>query len=344
MSGVFLSYRRQDCDYAALLYAWLAERFGPQQVFWDQEDIDPGNDFRRVLSQHLHGCDALVALIGPGWSPSEWICREIAAALRRKVKLLPVLVGDVQALQSAALPKSIRKLAVLQALETRDPRFRARLLEVLDRVVPPSGPGVINDDLRARRLAELLRQQSDHRQEEALGLLFAGKIDQAHDVLEETFTLLMALLDFRPGDPELEVRLGFLYKDLAQAFEGTDSARFHRYAQSGLQVFEGLVERKLAPDVGASAWNGLGNMHFLGGDFERAVECSQRAVAIYPDYAYAWADLFRAYEGLAEKGNIDLAGLRHALERMKATGKDQPLVTASIAEYESSLRKWERQA
>jgi tetratricopeptide (TPR) repeat protein len=344
MSGVFLSYRRQDSDYAVLLYAWLAQRFGPEEVFWDREDIDPGKDFRRVLSQHLGGCEALVALIGPGWSPSEWIRREIGAALRRKVLVVPVLVGEAQALQSAALPKSIRKLAVLQALETRDLRFRARLMEVLDPVVPASGPAVTNEDLRTRRLAELLQQQTDHRQGEGLALLMAGKTEQALDVLDETFTLLMTLLDLRPGDPELETRLGFLYKDMAQAFEGSDRVRFDRYVQSGLQLFEGLVARKLGADVLAGAWNGLGNMHFLLGDFKRAVECSRRAVTILPGYAYAWGDLFLAYDGLAEHGEIDLVGLRQAVQQMKATGTEQPLVTSCVAEYESHLRKWERRA
>ena len=85
-------------------------------------------------------------------------------------------------------------------------------------------------------------------------------------------------------------------------------------------------------------------MHFLLGDFKRAVECYRRAVTILPDYAYAWGDLFLAYQGLAEHGEIDLVGLRQALEQMKATGTDQPLVTASVAEYESHLRKWVRRA
>src|SRR5262245_42973076 len=40
MPGVFLSYRRPETDYAVLLYAWLAERFGTPHVFWDREDID----------------------------------------------------------------------------------------------------------------------------------------------------------------------------------------------------------------------------------------------------------------------------------------------------------------
>ena len=70
MPGVFLSYRRPETDYAVLLYAWLAERFGPPHVFWDREDIDPGKDFPRVVSERLRDSEALVALVGPAWTPS----------------------------------------------------------------------------------------------------------------------------------------------------------------------------------------------------------------------------------------------------------------------------------
>ena len=58
MPGVFLSYRRPETDYAVLLYAWLAERFGTPNVFWDREDIDPGKDFRKVLSDRLADAEA----------------------------------------------------------------------------------------------------------------------------------------------------------------------------------------------------------------------------------------------------------------------------------------------
>ena len=71
-------------------------------------------------------------------------------------------------------------------------------------------------------------------------MIVDGKIDQASDVLNETFDLLMTLLEFNPGDPEIEVWLGFLYKDLAQVFRATNPVRFRRHVQSGLQLFEGL--------------------------------------------------------------------------------------------------------
>jgi tetratricopeptide (TPR) repeat protein len=342
VSRIFLSYRRQDSDYAVLLYAWLTERFGSEQVFWDREDIDPGKDFRRVLSQQLHRAQALVALIGPGWFPSPWIQHEITAALRRRLLILPVLVGDVANLAADGLPKGIRKLAVLQTLDTRDLRFRTRLIEALEGAVSSSAgqPGPV--DARARRLAELLRDQSDRRQEQALALLIDGKTVDALEVLNETFELLMALLDFRPDDTTLKIRLGFLYKDLAQAFESTNPGRFRRYVQCGQQIFEALVERKLPLDQRASAWNGLGNIHLLRGEFDQAVECSRRATMIQPSYAHAWADLFDAYEGQARNGKVDLAGLRRAFTRLRATAKGDHLLEAALPRFEASMRQWQR--
>jgi hypothetical protein len=130
--------------------------------------------------------------------------------------VLPVLVGETPNLQPNALPKSIRSLAVLQSLETRDLRFRDRLVTALEREVTRSSVEGSIDSVRVQRLTKLLRNQSDHRQSEALELIVAGKIDEASDGLNETFELLMTLLEFNPGDPDIEVRLGFLYKDLAR--------------------------------------------------------------------------------------------------------------------------------
>ena len=342
MPGVFLSYRRPETDYAVLLYAWLAERFGTPNVFWDREDIDPGKDFRKVLSDRLRDAEALVALIGPAWSPSPWIQKEIGAALRRKILVLPVLVGETPNLQPAALPKSIRSLAVLQTLETRDLRFRDRLVAALEREVSASVADESMDTVRIQRLTQLLRNQSDHRQAEALGLIVDGRVDEAEGVLDETFELLMTLLEFNPGDPEIEVRLGFLYKDLAQVFEKTDPVRSRRHVQSGMQLFEGLVKRKLSGDVAVSAWNGLGNMYLLAGDYERAIEYCGRATKLSPMYANAWADLFLAYVGQAESGKVDLPAMRRVFARLKATAKGDALLEREVPEYEALLGKWEK--
>ena len=347
MPGVFLSYRRKDGDFAVLLYAWLIERFGADRVFWDREDIDPGSDFREVLSGTLAKCDALVALIGPAWSPSPWIQREIGASLKRKILVLPVMLGDAARVEEASLPQPIRKLASLQTLETSDLRFRDRLLKSLDAVIGAPGRNeapAADDaahDLRARRLIELLREQIDRRQRRALELLVGDDTDQALDLLNETFDLVMALIDFQPGDRNLEMRLGYLYKDLAQVFHGRDRARFNRYIDSGLQTFQRLVELPLGDDDLASSWNGLGNMYLFRGDFDKAVECCRRAVQISPDYSYAWNDLFLGLEGQARNGKVNLPEMVRASERLKATSRGDALLAEQMDRVQASLREWQ---
>jgi tetratricopeptide (TPR) repeat protein len=173
-------------------------------------------------------------------------------------------------------------------------------------------------------------------------LIVAGKIDEASDGLNETFELLMTLLEFNPGDPDIEVRLGFLYKDLAQVVGATDPVRFRRHVQSGMQLFEGLVRRKVPGDVAASAWNGLGNMHLLASDYEHAIEYCSRATRLSPTYAHAWADLFLAYVAQAEAGTVDLAAMRRTLARLKATAKGDALLKRQVPYFETNLEDWEK--
>ena len=347
MPGVFLSYRRKDGDFAVLLYAWLVERFGADRVFWDREDIDPGSDFREVLSGTLASCDALVALIGPAWSPSPWIQKEIGASLKRKILVLPVMLGDAARVEAESLPQPMRKFASLQTLETADLRFRDRLLKALDAVVPTAtraetpAAGDAVPELRARRLTDLLREQIDRRQRRALELIVRDEIDQALDLLNETFDLVMALIDFRPADRNLEMRLGYLYKDLAQVFDGRDRARFNRYIDSALQTFQRLVELPLGDDDLASSWNGLGNMYLFREDFDKAVECCQRAVQIAPEYSYAWHDLFFGLEGQARNGKVNLPEMVRASERLKATGRGDPLLEEQVERVQAALREWQ---
>jgi len=344
--GIFLSYRRRDSDYAILLYAWLTERFGSEFVFWDREDIDPGKDFRNALIERLRAAKAVVALVGPGWSPSPWIRREIAGALKKRILILPVMVGDVRAIQAKALPRSIRKLAVLQSLDATDLRFRSQLIEALERVVKPTAVRAAPADLQTQRLAQLLLEQSDRLQLQALKLLVSGHVAEALDVLNETFTLLMALLDFHPGDIDIQVRLGYLYKDLASSFAPGDR-QHQRNLANGFKTFKALLEneRQLDRSNRAGAWNGLGNMYLIAGDYAQGIDCCRRAVELLPTYTHAWGDLFAGYEGLAERGAIDLQSMTLAVRRVKATAKDEPIYDAKeIAALERRLEGWRRKA
>jgi len=50
MSGIFISYRRDDSgSMARRLYELLCARFGPASVFIDVETIEAGSDFAEVI-------------------------------------------------------------------------------------------------------------------------------------------------------------------------------------------------------------------------------------------------------------------------------------------------------
>ena len=72
----------------------------------------------------------------------------------------------------------------------------------------------------------------------------------------------------------------------------------------------------------ADAVNGMGNVHSFCGQLEEAVADYRRAVAIAPNYAYAWHDLALTYVDLARSGRFDREGMREAVVGVKNTGMD----------------------
>jgi tetratricopeptide (TPR) repeat protein len=349
MADIFVSYNRRDSDYAVLLHARIAEKFGRERVFWDRDDIDPGADFRRTLSAELRSCRALLALIGPGWKPSTWIRREIAAALARKILVLPVLVGGRSSLRGNELPRPIRKLAAVQTLETHDLRFQERLIEQLVKAVPPSTrpsaapPG--REKVQAARLGELMVSQVMMLQTRAFALMNDGNPQQAAAELNEGLGLLMALLDLTPADETLLSLLGYVYKDLANAFRGAgDERQCRRYADLAIATFGRVLQTTRRRYDRASALNGLGNAYAILGDYRLAIENSERAVALLPDYAHAWRDLVQMYDERAA-GELDLGAMRRAVRQLKAHADGvQNLGKAEVRAAETRLRYWERRA
>ncbi|HEX5253792.1 MAG TPA: toll/interleukin-1 receptor domain-containing protein, partial [Mycobacterium sp.] len=91
---------------AGWLYDRLRARFGSECVFKDVDSIDPGDDFLRVIEDAVGSCQVLLALIGDHWlditdptghrrldDPNDFVRLEIEAALRRDVRVIPLLVG-----------------------------------------------------------------------------------------------------------------------------------------------------------------------------------------------------------------------------------------------------------
>jgi hypothetical protein len=155
MSGIFISYRREDTSYiAGRLHDRLAAHFGADQIFRDVDTMKPGVDFVERIDEAVGSCDALVAIIGDDWltlknpegrrridSPKDWVRLELAAALKRNILIVPVLVENAKMPAEAELPSPLRRLARHNALELTDFRWDyevQKLIEVLEDVTKPA--------------------------------------------------------------------------------------------------------------------------------------------------------------------------------------------------------------
>ena len=68
MSGIFISYRREDSiAYAGRLFDRLADRFGEERIFMDIDTMKVGLDFVEQIQNAVQSCDVLIAVIGKSW-------------------------------------------------------------------------------------------------------------------------------------------------------------------------------------------------------------------------------------------------------------------------------------
>jgi WD40 repeat protein len=152
---VFISYRRQESSgMAGRLYDRLAARFGDDQVFMDVDTIAPGVEFAKVITQAVSTCQVLLAVIGPRWltvtdqdgrrrldDPDDLVRLEVAAALERDIRVIPILVEGAPMPRRQELPDGLAGLARRNAFLLRHESFGAdadRLLAAIEPILRPS--------------------------------------------------------------------------------------------------------------------------------------------------------------------------------------------------------------
>ena len=153
MPRIFISYRRDDsAGHTGRIYDRLIDRFGRGQVFMDVDTVQPGLDYIKVVDDAVGTCDGFIAVIGREWllasdstgrrrleNQADLVRLEIAAALERDIRVIPVLVQGVQMPLEIELPEGLKSLASRNALEVSDTRFRYdidRLIEALEAPAP----------------------------------------------------------------------------------------------------------------------------------------------------------------------------------------------------------------
>jgi TIR domain len=134
----------------------LEEHFGEYRVFRDIDSIEPGLDFDQAIERAIDSSEVLIAVIGKNWltatdrtghkrleDPNDYVRLEIATALQRNIRVIPLLVQGAAMPSADELPDDLALLARRNAFELHDSSWRSdvqRLITRLDKVLEESGP------------------------------------------------------------------------------------------------------------------------------------------------------------------------------------------------------------
>ena len=151
MNRVFISYRRDDTRWVArALKTKLAQEIGEEQVFMDIDSIDPGVDFVEVLERTVANVDVLIAVIGQDFfavkdsqggrridNPNDFVRLEIATALKRNIRVIPLVVSGATIPTEDDLPDDLKSLARRNAIQVGETTFDSdvdRIVKSLNRL------------------------------------------------------------------------------------------------------------------------------------------------------------------------------------------------------------------
>ncbi|MFA6150694.1 MAG: toll/interleukin-1 receptor domain-containing protein [Chitinophagaceae bacterium] len=135
---IFISYRVKDTQAATgRLVDALKQHFDEDQIFLDIDKIEPGLDFTEVISKYLDSSDIMLAIIGPDWMGynsekgtyrinelNDWVRTEIATALKRNIRVVPVLLDGANMPDDAILPDELKPLLRRQSYEISNKRWK----------------------------------------------------------------------------------------------------------------------------------------------------------------------------------------------------------------------------
>ncbi|HBX69167.1 MAG TPA: hypothetical protein DEH25_07245, partial [Chloroflexi bacterium] len=145
---IFISYRRSDTEgYAGRIFDRLGAHFGRQNIFMDVDTIQPGENFVEAIESAVSSCDVLIALIGDEWltitdedgkrrleNPHDFVRVEITAALKRGIRVIPVLLAGTEMPKARELPNDLQLMTELNAPEIRHGSFDAGIEKLLQAI------------------------------------------------------------------------------------------------------------------------------------------------------------------------------------------------------------------
>lgn len=91
MSHIFISYSREDSEFARYLRAQLESN--GFRVWMDEQRLHPGADWWDEIEQNIITCSAFMVVMSPNSAHSKWVKREILCAEDNHRPIFPVLLA-----------------------------------------------------------------------------------------------------------------------------------------------------------------------------------------------------------------------------------------------------------
>jgi hypothetical protein len=143
--ALFISYRRHDSDAAAgRIHDRLKLKLPDWTIFFDVSTIEAGADFRTAIETAASQSATMVVIVGRGWigernhagvtrinEAGDVVRFEVATALNRGLRVIPVLINDAKMPPASELPLDIQPFSVCNAIEVRHSRFDADFSNLL---------------------------------------------------------------------------------------------------------------------------------------------------------------------------------------------------------------------
>ena len=130
MPKITISYRRADSEaMTGRIFDRLIAQYGRDAIFRDIDNIPAGIDFRQHINETLLKTGVLLAIVGPKWlgssrggverinEESDPVRVEVETALRRRLPVIPVLIGNTRMPGSDQLPPSLKDFAFRNAVK-----------------------------------------------------------------------------------------------------------------------------------------------------------------------------------------------------------------------------------
>ena len=147
-NNIFISYRKEDSRWnTQSLYNELLKYFPKGSLFKDVNTIDPGSNYVTVINEALKKCKVMIVVIGKEWltiqdkdglrrldKADDFVRMEIATALKRNIKVIPLLFDNIPLPAESDLPDDLKPLVFQQQLLVNDSTFETDIQRLADAI------------------------------------------------------------------------------------------------------------------------------------------------------------------------------------------------------------------